>query len=36
MDYITELDELIYAVVKLVSIKMGILLRNPNRNAKPG
>ena len=35
-DNITELSELIYTGVKLVCNKIGILLRNPNRNTNPG
>ena len=35
-DNITKLNELIYAGAKLISNKIGILLRNPNRNTKPG
>ena len=34
MDNITELNELIYAEVKLVSDKIGNPQRNPNRNTK--
>ena len=35
-DNITELNELIYAGEKLVSDKIGVPLRNTNRNTKPG
>ena len=34
MDNITELNKLIYAGAKLVSDKIGIPLRNLNRNTK--
>ena len=36
MDNITEVNELIYAGVKLVSEKIGVPHRNSNRNTKPG
>ena len=34
-DNITELNKLIYAISKLVNNRIGIPVRNPNRNAKP-
>ena len=34
-DHITELNELIYAGIKLVSDKIRSPQRNPNRNTKP-
>ena len=34
--YITELNELIYAGEKLLCDKIGVPLRNLNRNTKPG
>ena len=36
MNSITELDELICARAKLVCDKSGVLLKNTNRNSKPG
>ena len=36
MDNLTELNELIYAGAKLVSDKIGIPQRNPERNSKSG
>ena len=36
MNNITELNELIYAGVKLACDEIGALLKNPIRNTKPG
>ena len=36
MDRITELNELICAGPKVICDKIGIPLRNPNSNTKPG
>ena len=36
MKNITELNKLMYAGVKLVCDKIGVPLKNTNRNPKPG
>ena len=36
IDSVTELNKLVYAGTKLVSDNIGIPLRNPNKNTKPG